>query len=87
MWNFAYSVCDISGRGDDELMIWLQILGWILMLLPLAGILFVEIHRETDSVLESLAATLCIILLAWLLFAAVVGIIVFPYYFITVLLR
>ncbi len=49
--------------------------------------IFVEIHRETDSVLESLAATLCIILLAWLLFAAVVGIIVFPYYFITVLLR
>ena len=49
--------------------------------------IFVEIHRETDSVLESLAASLCIILLAWLLFAAVVGIIVFPYYFITVLLR
>ena len=49
--------------------------------------IFVKIHRETDSVLESLDATLCIILLAWLLFAAVVGIIVFPYYFITVLLR
>lgn len=49
--------------------------------------IFVEIHRETDSVLESLDATLCIILLAWLLVAAVVGIIVFPYYFITVLLR
>ena len=49
--------------------------------------IFVEIYGETDSMLESLAATLCIILLAWLLFAAVVGIIVFPYYFITVLLR
>lgn len=49
--------------------------------------IFVEVHRETDSVLESLAASLCIILLAWLLFAAFVGIIVFPYYFITVLLR
>lgn len=49
--------------------------------------IFVEIHRETDSVLESLDATLCIILLTWLLFAAFVGIIVFPYYFITVLLR
>lgn len=49
--------------------------------------IFVEIYGETDSLLESLAATLCIILLAWLLFAAVVGIIVFPYYFITVLLR
>lgn len=45
--------------------------------------IFVEIYGETDSMLESLAATLCIILLAWLLFAAVVGIIVFPYYFIT----
>lgn len=49
--------------------------------------IFVEIYGETDSVLESLAATLCIILLAWLLFAAFVGIIVFPYYFITILLR
>lgn len=49
--------------------------------------IFVEIYGETDSVLESLAASLCIILLAWLLFAAFVGIIVFPYYFITVLLR
>lgn len=49
--------------------------------------IFVEIYGETDSMLESLAATLCIILLAWLLFAAFVGIIVFPYYFITVLLR
>ena len=49
--------------------------------------IFVEIHRETDSVLESLAATLCIILLTWLLFAAFVGIVVFPYYFIAVLLR
>lgn len=49
--------------------------------------IFVEIYGETDSMLESLAASLCIILLAWLLFAAFVGIIVFPYYFITVLLR
>lgn len=49
--------------------------------------IFVEIYGETDSMLESLAATLCIILLAWLLFAAFVGIIVFLYYFITVLLR
>lgn len=49
--------------------------------------IFVEIYGETDSVLESLAASLCIILLAWLLFAAFAGIIVFPYYFITVLLR
>lgn len=49
--------------------------------------IFVEIYGETDSMLESLAATLCIILLAWLLFAAFVGIIVFSYYFITVLLR
>lgn len=49
--------------------------------------IFVEIYGETDCMLESLAATLCIILLAWLLFAAFVGIIVFPYYFITVLLR
>lgn len=49
--------------------------------------IFVEIYGETDSVLESLSASLCIILLAWLLFAAFVGIIVFPYYFITVLLR
>lgn len=49
--------------------------------------IFVEIYGETDSMLESLAATLCIILLAWLLFAAFVGVIVFPYYFITVLLR
>lgn len=50
-------------------------------------LIFVEIHRETDSVLESLDATLCIILLTWLLFAAFVVIIAFLYYFITVLLR
>lgn len=43
--------------------------------------IFVEIHRETDSVLESLAASLCIILLAWLLFAAFAGIIVFSVLF------
>lgn len=49
--------------------------------------IFVEIHSETDSVLESLYATLCIILLTWLLFAAFVVIIAFLYYFITVLLR
>lgn len=49
--------------------------------------IFVEIHRETDSVLESLAAALLIILLTWLLLAAFVGIIVFPYYVIAVLLR
>lgn len=62
-------------------IIWLMASG---LLIP---VIFVEIYGETDSVLESLAATLCIILLAWILFAAVVGIIVFPYYFITVLLR
>lgn len=49
--------------------------------------IFVKIYRETDSVLESLVASLLIILLAWLLLAAFIGIIVFPYYFITVLLR
>lgn len=68
---------------------YLYLLG--VMVLIASGLLiptiFVEIYGETDSVLESLAATLCIILLAWLLFAAFVGIIVFPYYFITVLLR
>ena len=62
-------------------MIWLIASG---LLIPA---IFVEIYGETDSMLESLAVTLCIILLAWLLFAAVVGIIVCPYYFITVLLR
>lgn len=49
--------------------------------------IFVEIYSETDSVLESLDATLCIILLTWLLFAAFVVIIAFLYYFITDLLR
>lgn len=49
--------------------------------------IFVEIRREADSVLESLAATLFIILLTWLLFAAFVGIVVFLYHFIAVLLR
>lgn len=62
-------------------IIWLMASG---LLIPA---IFVEIYGETDSVLESSAATLCIILLAWLLFAAVVGIIAFLYYFITVLLR
>ena len=62
-------------------IIWLMASG---LLIPA---IFVEIYGETDSVLESLAATLCIIMLAWILFAAVAGIIVFLYYFITVLLR
>ena len=62
-------------------IIWLMASG---LLIPA---IFVEIYGETDSMLESLAATLCIILLAWLLFVAFVGIIAFPYYFITVLLR
>lgn len=55
MWNFAYSVCDISGRGDDELMIWLQILGWILMLLPLAGILILAFIADWRGTLFTLA--------------------------------
>ena len=55
MWNFAYSVCDISGRGDDELMIWLQILGWILMLLPLAGILILAFTVDWRGTLFTLA--------------------------------
>ena len=62
-------------------IIWLMASG---LLIPA---IFVEIYGETDSVLESLAATLCIILLAWILFAVFVGVIAFPYYFITVLLR
>ena len=61
-------------------IIWLMASG---LLIPA---IFVEIYGETDSVLESLAATLCIILLAWILFAVFVGVIAFPYYFITVLL-
>lgn len=60
---------------------------WLIASGLLIPTIFVEIYGETDSMLESLAATLCIILLAWLLFAAFVGIIVLPYYFITVLLR
>lgn len=60
---------------------------WLIASGLLIPTIFAEIYGETDSMLESLAATLCIILLAWLLFAAFVGIIVLPYYFITVLLR
>ena len=60
---------------------------WLIASGLLIPTIFVEIYGETDSMLESLAATLCIILLAWLLFAAFVGIIVLPYYFITVLPR
>ena len=60
---------------------------WLIASGLLIPTIFVEIYGETDSMLESLAATLCIILLAWLLFAAFVGIIVLLYYFITVLLR
>lgn len=60
---------------------------WLIASGLLIPTIFVEIYGETDSMLESLAATLCIILLAWLLFAAFVGIIMLPYYFITVLLR
>ena len=60
---------------------------WLIASGLLIPTIFVEIYGETDSMLESLAATLCIILLAWLLFAAFVGIIVLSYYFITVLLR
>lgn len=67
MWNFAYSVCDISGRGDDELMIWLQILGWILMLLPLAGILILAFAVDWRGTLFTLAMVGMMFLGAFLL--------------------
>lgn len=67
MWNFAYSVCDISGRGDDELMIWLQILGWILMLLPLAGILILAFIADWRGTLFALAMVGMMFLGAFLL--------------------
>ena len=67
MWNFAYSVCDISGRGDDELMIWLQILGWILMLLPLAGILILAFIADWRGMLFTLAMVGMMFLGAFLL--------------------
>ena len=67
MWNFAYSVCDISGRGDDELMIWLQILGWILMLLPLAGILILSFIADWRGMLFTLAMVGMMFLGAFLL--------------------
>lgn len=67
MWNFAYSVCDISGRGDDELMIWLQILGWILMLLPLAGILILAFIADWRGTLFILAMVGMMFLGAFLL--------------------
>lgn len=67
MWNFAYSVCDISGRGDDELMIWLQILGWILMLLPLAGILILAFIADWRGTLVTLAMVGMMFLGAFLL--------------------
>lgn len=67
MWNFAYSVCDISGRGDDELMIWLQILGWILMLLPLAGILILSFIADWRGTLFALAMVGMMFLGAFLL--------------------
>lgn len=67
MWNFAYSVCDISGRGDDELMIWLQILGWILMLLPLAGILILAFIADWRGTLFTLAMVGMMFLGAFLL--------------------
>ena len=67
MWNFAYSVCDISDRGDDELMIWLQILGWILMLLPLAGILILAFIADWRGTLFTLAMVGMMFLGAFLL--------------------
>lgn len=67
MWNFAYSVCDISGRGDDELMIWLQILGLILLLLPLAGILILALIADWRGTLFSLAMVGMMFLGAFLL--------------------
>ena len=62
-----YSVCDISGRGDDELMIWLQILGWILMLLPLAGILILAFIADWRGTLFTLAMVGMMFLGAFLL--------------------
>ena len=67
MWNFAYSVCDISGRGDDGQMIWLQILGWILMLLPLAGILILAFIADWRGTLFTLAMVGMMFLGAFLL--------------------
>ena len=63
MWNFAYSVCDISDRGDDELMIWLQ----ILMLLPLAGILILAFIADWRGTLFTLAMVGMMFLGAFLL--------------------
>jgi hypothetical protein len=52
---------------DDELMTWLQILGWIFMLLPLAGILILSFIADWRGTLFNLAMVGMIFLGAFLL--------------------
>ena len=52
---------------DDELMTWLQILGWILMLLPLVGILILSFIADWRGTLFDLAIVGMIFLGACLL--------------------
>ena len=67
MWDFAADVCCGYRGGFDEQMTWLQILGSILILLPLAGILIPAFIADCRGTLFALAMAGMIILWTFLL--------------------
>lgn len=67
MRHFAFAVCDLFDRGDDELMTWLQIFGLILMLLPIASTIALAFIADWRGTLFSLAIVGMMFLGAFLL--------------------
>ena len=67
MWDFAAHVCGGYCGGFDEQMTFLQILGWIFMLLPLAGILILSFIADWRGTLFDLAMVGMMLLGAFLL--------------------
>ena len=58
MRNFAADVCDGNCGGFDEQMTFLQILGLILMLLPIVALLTFEFIADWKATLFALVCTL-----------------------------
>lgn len=67
MWDFAAHVCGGYCGGFDEQMTFLQILGLILLLMPLVGILILSFIADWRGTLFDLAIVVMIFLGACLL--------------------
>lgn len=67
MWDFAAHVCGGYCGGFEEQMMFLQILGLILLLLPLAGILILAFTVDWRGTLFALAMVGMMFLGAFLL--------------------